>query len=114
MAADESSRFAVLVVDAYAPGRRAICAVVAELGYRVHAAATASEARRFVEAGGIDLIVADADQPDLQALMAEVRPAIPCVSLTVDRVPRGCRQRLLQKPTGIAALSRALCDSLPH
>jgi len=107
----------VMVVDPYAAGRAAISAAIAELGYRVVAAATAAEGRPIIERGGIDVIVADADDADIRALITRL-PArgvsIPSVMLTAWRLVRSAvpNTTMLEKPTGLDALSTALADAL--
>src|SRR5678815_2687337 len=107
----------VMVVDPYAAGRAAISAAIAELGYRVVAAATAAEGRPIIEHGGIDLIVADGDDADIRALITWL-PAggvsIPSVMLTAWRSATRAipNTTMLEKPTGLDTLSTALTDAL--
>lgn len=112
-----SPRCMVLVIDRYAPGRRSICASLAELGHDVLAAATADEARTIMSRKPIDLIVADADDGEIRRMIEQLRarrPCVPAVMLTTLAEPleRLAGTPLLEKPLSLEALEGAIDAAL--
>jgi two-component sensor histidine kinase len=59
---------AILVVDSNEPGRHHKSRQLAELGYRVHAAASGASAIAAIEANRIELAIIDAHLPDMSGL----------------------------------------------
>jgi Flagellar regulatory protein FleQ len=75
--AQRSSSRRVLVIDAYASGRRTICTCIVELGHEAIAAAAADEDWLIAAVSEIDLIVANCDDEVSCALLAQLHAKIP-------------------------------------
>jgi CheY-like chemotaxis protein len=105
----------VLLVEPYSSGRAALGAAIEELGYSLVDAATAAEGRAIVEHQPVDVVIADADDEGGRQLLLDLqaRPAIGIIMLTTrphaTPLPSAV---LLEKPTGIDALSQAIARSL--
>lgn len=108
----------ILVVEPYESGRASLCASLAELGYEVIGAASASTARAIITLFLVDLLIADVDDGAICALVCELhaqRSPIPAVRVTTDAVGHTCVAPgvwMLEKPMRLAMLSEAIERSL--
>lgn len=104
----------ILVVEPYESGRASLCASLAELGYEVIGAASASTARAIITLFLVDLVVADVDDGAICALVCELHARsapIPAVRVTTDAVGHACVApgvRMLEKPMRLAMIAEAI------
>lgn len=104
----------VLLVEPYSSGRVALGAAIAELGYSLVDVATAEQGREIVEHESIDVVIADVDDEGTRRLLRDLQStSIGIVMLTTSpHLTAPPRAILLEKPTGLDALSEALAQSL--
>ncbi len=110
----------ILVVEDEEPARTFTAALLRDLGYEVHEAATVAEARAVVERGQADIIVLDVELPDVYGLtfleqICRDQPDIQVIIVTgfgridmaVEAMKTGARD-FIQKPVDMARLRGAV------
>jgi CheY-like chemotaxis protein len=110
----------VLVVDPYEGGRRALCALLADMGCEAIGAADPAEAAAIVAQAPVELLIADHAPPWARAEAAveavrAAQPDVPALILTetkVDGAPAIPKSRVLRKPTAAAEVALVVDELL--
>lgn len=112
----------ILIVEDNASARMALEALLDALGYKVIAAADATEALHAFgsQADAIDLVMSDlilphTGGPELYDRLKEIKPGLPCIMMSgypledeSDRLKRHGIEHWLQKPFNLRQLSELL------
>lgn len=77
----------VLVIDAYPPGRQALCACISLLGHEAIDGDGADAVRRSVASRALDLVIARCHSVRDRALLAEIHAADPTLPLVILHFP---------------------------
>jgi len=103
--AQRASSRRVLVIDAYASGRRTICTCIAELGHEAIAAAAADEDWLIAALSEVDMIVANCDDHVSCKLLAQLHAKVPEIPTLMLSSPAQCTEAI---PENTVLLAKAL------